>query len=128
MCARRSVPVQPAEQIAVIERRSMTLYRHVTNLRIPFDPVDMEFLSVLPDYRIGEPIAPPPRKEQDEPYTEADLMLGGAVGVYTTKAALQHPLAKKKTGGWSEKTLGRPWRPFGCMTVVAPIQSDTLAE
>jgi hypothetical protein len=103
------------------------LYRHVTNLRIPLDAVDMEFLSVLPDYRIGEPIAPPPRKEQDEPYTEADLMIGGAVGIYTTKAALQHELARKKTGGWSEKTLGKPWRPFGCLKMVAPPGADLVA-
>lgn len=99
----------------------MTLYRHVTNLRTPLDAIDLEFLSSLPDYRIGEPIAPPPRKEQDEPYTEADLIMGGAVGVYTTKAALQSELARKKTGGWTEKVLGKPWRPFGRLQIVPPL-------
>lgn len=105
----------------------MALYRHATNLRVPFSLADMEFLLALVDYRIGEPVEPPPRKEQGEPYNAADLVIGGVVGVYTTKAALKSPLVLKKTR-WSESIqLGRPWRPLGKIDVIAPLDAAQVS-
>lgn len=88
----------------------MTTYRHATNLRTPFDPVDLNLLSLLEDYRIG---LPQEAKGKDtKPVPQAELRKRGIVGLYTTRAALMHDGVMKLTG-WTEpdKELGEVWRP-----------------
>lgn len=85
----------------------MTMHRHATNLRVPFERVDLGFLAALPDYRIGAPIP----GNADTSLSSEQLREHGYVGLYITPMSLNDPLVKKLTGGWTEKTLGEAWRP-----------------
>lgn len=83
-------------------------YRHVTNLRVPLEFVDMEMLTLLGDYRFGEPVP----AEGDGALSLDELNAAGVIGLYTTTEALDSPLVKKRTG-WlePEKVLGKEWTP-----------------
>lgn len=87
-------------------------YRHVTNLRVPLEFVDMEMLMLLGDYRFGEPV---PAKAPDDmsfkPQTLTELKAAGIVGLYTTEEALRVPAVRTRTG-WlePEKVLGKEWK------------------
>jgi hypothetical protein len=97
-----SVFLEPVLGEPTVERE----FRHATNLRIPFEPVDLELLAVLPDYRIGAPVA----ATCETALSDAELRELGIVGLYTTAEALSSPFVAKRTG-WErpEKVLGRVW-------------------
>lgn len=66
-------------------------YLHVTNMQSPIDQVDMGFLSILADYRIGPPKATPAKNP-------AQMTHEGIFGVYTTREALSNPQVLKLSG------------------------------
>ena len=87
------------------------IYRHATNLRTPFDRVDLEFLSLLSDYRIGDPVPARAREGGDgTPLTLQELNAQGIVGLYTTDEALSVPEIKRKTGWGAVALLGPEWK------------------
>lgn len=79
-------------------------YRHATNLRVPFERVDLGLLAALRDYRIG----PPVEGKQKTALSLSDLKARGIVGLYLTEDAFRDPLFRKLTG-WSDprKILGQ---------------------
>lgn len=83
-------------------------YRHVSNLRVPFDRTDLVLIAVLPDYRLGEPVAADPAKVETA-MTLEQLKASGIVGLYLSAATIKDPLVQRITG-WSEKALGRAWQ------------------
>ena len=86
----------------------IAIYRHITNLSAPFKGSDLEFLSMLDDYRLGAPVP-----LEDGPLLSVDLLLAGIIGLYTTRSALMSYAFRKRTGwGDLDKQLGQPWRPL----------------
>jgi len=109
----------------------MTHYRHCTNLptftgeqieagggdtgtlvsceTIPgsfFDTVDSRFLTVLADYRIGDPVAPDPDPQGKIRVKNLDeLKASHIVGCYTTIEAIMSPAARIMVG-WLPDALG----------------------
>lgn len=79
-------------------------YRHITNLRTPFDGLDTNLLSVIGDYRIGYPV--PGNKPTS--YDTAQLMARRIVGLYVTDEAIRKPDVVKLTG-WKSPVLGKVW-------------------
>lgn len=87
-------------------------YRWVTNLRVPFDGLDLALLAELADYRIGAVVPADPAKVATARPGDA-LTTDGFVGLYTTPDAMKQPLVKRRTG-WSSRTLSTvPWQPLG---------------
>lgn len=82
-------------------------YRHSTNLRVPIEPVDMELLAILSDYKFGPPVP----AHCGTALALESLRSAGIVGLYTTEEALSEPAVKKRTG-WCqpEAVLGREWK------------------
>lgn len=78
-------------------------YRHCTNIRTPYSPVDENFLFALSDYKIG----PPTPSKRKTALSFDDLVNSGIVGVYTTEQQINRPEIKKLTG-WSVGVLGVP--------------------
>lgn len=83
-------------------------YRHVTNLKVPLDIVDLAFLGVLPDYRFGQPVM----GSAPTAWPTTELTAKGYVGLYTTREALSAEMVKRKTG-WNnpDNLLGTEWVP-----------------
>lgn len=87
-------------------------YRHATNLKVPFDPVDSAFLKALSDYKIGRPVpAMAPEGADWKPLTFEQLLDRGFVGLYTTDEAISAPQARRKTGWGKIKLNGPEWTP-----------------
>jgi hypothetical protein len=55
-----------------------TEYRHITNLRVPFDRSDLQFLASIEDYRIGAPVS----AGHKTAYSDEQLREAGIIGLY----------------------------------------------
>lgn len=84
---------------------SAAQYRHVSNLRTPFDALDRALLTALGDYRIGPPLAAKHRGATPQ----AKLIAKDIVGLYVTLETLQRLEIMARTG-WKhpEKMLRNP--------------------
>lgn len=79
-------------------------YKHITNLFRPegeFAPVDQEFLAVLEDYQVGQPV-----RTSDRVWPVSVLLERGVVGIYTTRAALDNKRVLERTGWPADTALG----------------------
>lgn len=83
----------------------MSDFRHVTNLRTPYDALDQKVLDALgqDSYRIGTPIEVEP-DGTIVPVPHAELVENGIVGLYVTYEALMKPEVARKTG-WGTPPL-----------------------
>lgn len=78
------------------------IYRHATNLRAPFEPVDLNLLIALTDYRIGPPV--PAAHGTAYPLTK--LKEEGFVGLYLSEIELATNKEVIKRTGWTNRVLG----------------------
>lgn len=85
------------------------VYRHVTNLRVPFEFVDLGLLALLSDYKIGAP--QPARHGTATPAPK--LQQAGVVGLYATIEEMSRECVVRRTG-WKRpsRIMGQAWRPL----------------
>lgn len=78
----------------------MSDYRHVTNMQTPFDSLDLKFLGILKDYRLGDPVKADPVPDAPPPREVPGLKSLAIVGLYSTWDAVG---AKdvKSVHGWN---------------------------
>ena len=75
-------------------------YRHITNLRTPFDAHDQDMLMALAqDYKLGDPIRAPD-EEGVEPVEVPTMKANGIVGLYVTLRAATTDIDFKQLTGW----------------------------
>ena len=88
------------------------IYRHCTNLRVPFDRADTNLLSILGDYRIASPVPSNCKTAK----TAEELCALGHVGLYVAEDELELPDIRDLLGcADSEKDSGLQWggQPWG---------------
>lgn len=78
------------------------IYRHATNLRAPFEPIDLNLLIALTDYRIGPPVP----ALHGTAYPLARLKAEGFVGLYLSEIELATNKEVIKRTGWTSRVLG----------------------
>jgi hypothetical protein len=81
----------------------MTDYLHATNLLAPFSGIDMGLLTILTDYRIGEPV---PVARLLTAISLEELKAQGYVGLYLSREEFEHNADLRRRTGWTEKVLG----------------------
>lgn len=78
-------------------------YRHITNLRSPFDNHDQALLHVTQDYRLGDPIEADPSETEIPPLSAKELKSQGIVGLYAPLDRIETEDFLKFTG-WNVNT------------------------
>lgn len=78
-------------------------YRWLTNLYMPFDRVDSDYLAKLEDYKIG---APQVAAARENPLSLDELRDFNIVGIYTTEEAIRRPNPDKITQTAARNALG----------------------
>ncbi len=64
-------------------------YRHITNLRTPFDRHDWTLLHIMDDWRLGDPVQAKPSETEIPPVPVQTMKAGGIVGVYAPLSTIQ---------------------------------------
>jgi len=84
-------------------------YRWLTNLYMPFDRIDREYLAKLGDYKIG---APQVAATRENPLSPDELRDFNIVGIYTTEEAIRRPNPDKITQTAARNALGVEHQPL----------------
>lgn len=72
-------------------------FRFLTNVKVPLDIVDMNFLAALGEYRLGPPVATSPLRVRTAQPVEV-LLERGFVGIYCTTRWLLNPMVQRQCG------------------------------